>query len=94
MSTLRAHRREILAITRRHGASGVRVFGSVARGDDGPDSDVDILVDLDVHRRGLFPVADMSDELSVLLGERVDVVPVDALAPHVAESALATAVPL
>jgi len=72
----------------------VRIFGSVARGEDGPDSDVDVLVDLDVRRLGLLPVAHLADELSDLLDEQVDVVPVDALAPHVAESALAQAVSL
>lgn len=60
-------------IAHRHGASNVRVFGSVARGEDGPDSDVDLLVDLDVRTRGLLPLGAMADELSVLLGERVDV---------------------
>ncbi len=94
MARLRAHRQEILAAARRHGATDVRIFGSVARGEDGPDSDVDVLVDLDVRRLGLIPVAHLADELSDLLDEQVDVVPVDALAPHVAESALAQAVSL
>ncbi|QJW37992.1 nucleotidyltransferase [Cellulosimicrobium protaetiae] len=88
------HRQEILAAARRYGATDVRIFGSVARGEDGPDSDVDVLVDLDVRRLGLLPVAHLADELSDLLDEQVDVVPVDALAPHVAESALAQAVSL
>ncbi|WP_426310621.1 helix-turn-helix domain-containing protein [Cellulosimicrobium sp. E-16] len=94
MAHLRAHRQEILAAARRYGATDVRIFGSVARGEDGPDSDVDVLVDLDVRRLGLLPVAHLADELSDLLDEQVDVVPVDALAPHVAESALAQAVSL
>ena len=55
---------------------------------------VDLLVDLDVRTRGLFPIAALQDELSAMLGERVDVVPQDALAPHVAQNALAEAVPL
>ncbi|BDO40650.1 helix-turn-helix domain-containing protein [Cellulomonas sp. NTE-D12] len=94
MAKLRANRERVRRVAHRHGASNVRVFGSVARGEDGPDSDVDILVDLDVRTRGLLPLAAIADDLSVLLGERVDVAPADALAPHVAETALAEAVPL
>ena len=94
MAKLRAHRDKIVKVAQRHGASNVRVFGSVARGQDGAGSDVDLLVDLDVRTRGLLPLGALADELSVLLGERVDVAPADALAPHVAESALAEAVPL
>ncbi|WP_317618978.1 nucleotidyltransferase family protein [Cellulomonas palmilytica] len=81
-------------IAHRHGASNVRVFGSVARGEDGPDSDIDLLVDLDVHTRGLLPLGAIADEVSALLSERVDVAPASALAPHVADSASAEAVRL
>ena len=44
-AVLKAHRDEILAIGSRHGATNVRVFGSVVRGEAEPDSDVDFLVD-------------------------------------------------
>lgn len=94
MDKLRANRDRIRTIANRHGASNVRVFGSVARGDDGPESDVDLLVDLDVPTRGLLPLVAMAGELSELLGERVDVVAASALASDVADLALAEAVPL
>ena len=94
MAKLRLNRERIRRATRKHGATNVRVFGSVARGQDRADSDIDLLVDMDVRSRGLFPLAALGDELTVLLGEHVDVVPVDALAPHVAANALAEAVPL
>lgn len=94
MAKLRANRDRVRRIAHRHGASNVRVFGSVVRGEDGPESDVDLLVDLDVRQRGLLPLAAIADELSALLGERVDVAPASALAPHVAGSALAEAVSL
>lgn len=94
MAKVRAHREQIVEVARRHGASNVRVFGSVARDTDGPDSDIDLLVDLDVDVVGLLPVGALADELSVLLGEPVDVAPSGALAPDVLTSALAEAVVL
>lgn len=94
MAKLRANRERIRRVAHRHGASNVRVFGSVARGEDGPESDIDLLVDIDVRAKGLLPLGAIADELSTLLDERVDVAPSDALAPHVAESALIEAVPL
>ena len=94
MAKLRLNRERIRRAARKHGATNVRVFGSVARGQDRADSDIDLLVDMDVRSRGLFPLGALGDELAALLGEHVDVVPVDALAPHVAANALAEAVPL
>lgn len=81
-SRLRRRRRQIMAIADRFGARNVRVFGSVARGDDGPDSDIDFLVDLDAGV-GLVKFAGLERELSTLLGRPVDVVPADGLKPRV-----------
>ena len=64
---LKTHREEILAIARQHGASNVRVFGSVARGESGPDSDIDILVDLEPGR-SLLDHAQLQIDLEALLG--------------------------
>jgi predicted nucleotidyltransferase/DNA-binding XRE family transcriptional regulator len=94
LAKIRANRDLIRKAARRHHATNLHVFGSVARGDDGPDSDIDFLVDLDVHTHGLIPVMELNDELARLLGEKVDVAPRSALAPHVAKQALAEAVPL
>jgi uncharacterized protein len=94
MVKLRENRDRIRRAAHRHGAKNVRIFGSVARGEDKPGSDIDLLVDLDVRSKGLFPLAALQDELSEMLGERVDVVPQEALDPHVAVNALAEAVPL
>lgn len=76
------------------GASNVRVFGSVARGEDQPASDIDLLVDFDVHANGALALIRLRRELSDLLDERVDIATVDLLRPEVAERALAEAVPL
>jgi predicted nucleotidyltransferase len=94
MVKLRENRDRIRRAAHRHGAKNVRVFGSVARGEDHPGSDIDLLVDLDVRSRGLFPLAALQDELSELLWERVDIVPQEALDADVAVNALAEAVPL
>lgn len=70
---LKARRNEILAIAARHGAANVRVFGSVARGEAGPDSDVDFLVDLEPGRT-LLDHGQLQVDLEDLLGCRVDVI--------------------
>lgn len=70
---LRDRRSEILEVTARNGASNVRVFGSVARGDEGEGSDVDLLVDMEPGRSLLDQVR-LRRALNELLGVEVDVV--------------------
>lgn len=70
---VKSKRDEILRVAARHGAHNVRVFGSVARGEAGEGSDVDLLVDLEPGRTGLDQAGLMLD-LEELLGCRVDVV--------------------
>ena len=77
-SRLDAYRQDILSIAARHGAENIRVFGSVARGDETPDSDIDLLVDLEPGR-SLFDLTRLISELSQLLGRKVDVVTADGL---------------
>jgi len=90
---LKAHRDEILEIAKLHGATNVRVFGSVARGEAGPDSDVDFLVDLE-SGRSLLDLAKLLVDLEHLLNRRVDVVTENGLRPHVKEPILREAVAL
>jgi predicted nucleotidyltransferase len=66
-------RDEILRIAARHGARNVRIFGSVARGEAGENSDVDLLVELE-QGRSLLDQAGLMVELEELLGRKVDVV--------------------
>lgn len=68
-----AHRGEVLAIAARYGLSDVRVFGSVSRGTDTTDSDVDLLVAVPPGV-GLMTVSTFALEVEDLLGVRVDVV--------------------
>ncbi len=93
LTELRKRREEILDVARARGISRVRVFGSVARGDDDGGSDVDFLVDLDPGRN-LMDLGGLLMDLRDLLGRDVDVVTEAGLRPRVAERALADAVDL
>lgn len=86
-------RSQVLAVASRYGASNVRLFGSVARGQDGERSDVDLLVDLRPGT-GLFALLALQADLSALLDVRVDVVPAADLRASLREDVLAEAVPL
>ena len=90
---LREKRQEILSIAARHGARNVRVFGSVARGEAGPESDLDILVDLEPGRSLLDHAALLLD-LEAALGCKVDVVTERGLRARVREDVLREAVAL
>jgi len=84
------HRRDVQAVLARHGLSNARVFGSVVRGEDTDDSDLDILIDV-APGVGLLGLARCERDLEALLGVRVDLVPADALKSEVASAALAEA---
>lgn len=84
------HRGKIREVLARYGLSNPRVFGSVARGEDAVDSDLDILIDVGPGV-GLLTLARCERDLETLLGVRVDLVPADDLKPAVASSVLAEA---
>ena len=90
---LAANRRDVSRIARKHGATNVRVFGSVARGTDNSDSDIDLLVDL-APGTGLLTLARLEFELGELLGAKVDVSPARSLRDNLAEQVKSEAVPL
>jgi predicted nucleotidyltransferase/DNA-binding XRE family transcriptional regulator len=90
---VRSHRIEVQAVLARYGLSNARVFGSVARGEEGPESDVDLLVDVP-EGVGLVSLARCQAELEQLLGACVDLVPAGDLKPGVAAEVLAEAVAL
>jgi uncharacterized protein len=90
---LKTRREEILKIAARNGAMNVRVFGSVARGDNRPDSDIDFLVNLEVGR-SLMDLARLLRELNTLLGCSVDVVTEAGLRPRIKPQVLKEARPL
>lgn len=93
MRVLRRKRKAILRIAREHGVRSVRVFGSTARKEAGPESDIDLLVEMEPGR-GLFEQARLLMELELLLGREVDVVTPEGLRDHIRDRVLREAVPL
>ena len=90
---LQAARDEVLAVAHRHGASNLRIYGSVARGQDQPGSDLDLLVDLE---RGcsLLEVIALRHELEALLNCQVDRAEVHQLHPLIRDQIIAQATAL
>jgi predicted nucleotidyltransferase/DNA-binding XRE family transcriptional regulator len=79
---VRRHRRDLIAVAAAHGITNLRVFGSVARGEDRPDSDVDLLADLPPGL-SLFKLGRAEAELEAVLSSRVELIPEQDLKPGV-----------
>jgi uncharacterized protein len=92
-SALAKRRREVIDLAMQHGFRNVRVFGSVARGEDGPGSDIDLLVTIPSDA-SLFDIGALESALASLLGNRVELVPDDGLRPHARDEILSEAVAL
>ena len=90
---IETHRAELLALARRRGITGVRVFGSMSRGDANNNSDVDLLVTLAPGTSALA-LGGLLLDAQDLLGRRVDVVTEANLHPALRERVMALAVPL
>ena len=90
---LERNRDEVLRVAARHGATNVRIFGSLARGDATADSDVDVLVDLE-RGRSLFDLGALLEDLKELLGCNVDVVTEKGLRKRIRDRVLKEAVAL
>jgi len=86
-------RDEIRTIAVKHGAHNIRIFGSVVRGESGPDSDIDFLIDVGPTTSSWFPAGLILD-LEKILGRRVEVVTERALNPYIRDYVLREAVPL
>jgi uncharacterized protein len=86
-------REDILQIASKYGARNIRVFGSLARGEARPDSDIDFLVDMEPGR-SLFDLGGLLVDLQHLLGVEVDVVTEKGLRSRIREHVLAEAIPL
>jgi predicted nucleotidyltransferase len=90
---LKEKREEILRIAAKHGAHNVRIFGSAARGEAGPTSDVDFLVEME-DGRSLFDLVRLWQDLEELLGRKVDVLEPEGLHWYIRDRVLGEAVPL
>jgi uncharacterized protein len=93
LEELRQHKPEILRITESYGISNVRVFGSVARGEERPESDIDLLVHVP-NTISLLRFAGLQNRLSEALETRVDIVPEGGISPYLREQILREAVQL
>jgi predicted nucleotidyltransferase len=86
-------KKEILLVAQQHGIVNIRIFGSVARGDDNLQSDVDLLVDLE-QGRTLFDLGGALIKLQDLLGRKVDIVTERGLHWYLKEKIMKEAKPL
>lgn len=90
---LQAIRQDILRVAAKHGARNVRLFGSAARGEDRPGSDLDLLVDME-SGRSLLDLVALSQDLEELLHRKVDVITDSSVHPAIRPHILADARPL
>lgn len=72
LNKARAEQSTIRDLAARRGIRNIRVFGSAARGEDSPDSDLDLLVDFDTQRHGLLPLAAFANDVAEIIGRDVD----------------------
>jgi len=80
----------LAAVCRRHDVRVLKIFGSAARGEDGPDSDVDFLVEF-VGDKSLFDLVGLQLDLAELLGREVDLLTEPAISPYLRDRVLASA---
>jgi len=92
-SSLKAKQQEIIEISAKYGASNIRVFGSYARGEATPNSDLDLLIDLKQGISLLDRIA-LKQELEDLLGVKVDIAKPENLHEIIREKVLEEAIPL
>jgi len=90
---LHEKRDQICRIAAKHGAYNLRIFGSVVRGEAGPSSDIDFLIDAGPTTSSWFPAGLILD-LEEILGQRVEIVTEKALNPYIRDRVLGEAKPL
>lgn len=90
---IKAKRQEILQLAAQHGARNVRVFGSVARGEERNDSDLDLLIDMG-EGRSLLDRVGLWQDLEELLGHKVHVVNAKSVHWYIRDHVLKEAIPL
>ena len=93
LELLKQKRDDIQRVATKHGAYNIRVFGSVARGEARPDSDIDLLIEKGPTTSSWFPAGLVLD-LEEMLGRRVEIVTETALNPDLRERVHREAIPL
>lgn len=93
LDLVRENRDQVLSIAERYGATNVRLFGSVARGEDDDQSDIDLIVNM-APGRSLFDLGGLLMELSALLGKRVDITTERGLKQRIRDRVLKEAISL
>ena len=94
LETLQEKREKVLEVASKHGAFNVRVFGSVVRGEDTPESDIDFLIDYDPEKVTPWFPGGLLMDLQDLLGRKVDVLTERGISPLIRERVLSEAKPL
>ena len=94
LDELRAKRSQILALATKYGAGNVRVFGSVARREDGPESDIDLLVSFPPGYDLLGQRMPFAIQLEDMMGRSVEIIPDHELNRHLRDAVLAEAIAL
>lgn len=90
---LASKKKEILSVAAKHGASNIRIFGSVARGEASEQSDIDLLVEIEPDRT-LLDYISLRQDLELLLARKVDLAEAENLHKLIREQVLKEAVPL
>lgn len=91
---IKEKREEILNIAGQHGAFNLRLFGSVARGEETEQSDIDFLIDYDLDKISSWFPSGLVEDLETLLNRRVDVVTINSLHYLIRDKVLSEAIVL
>ena len=92
-SLLQEKRGRIFELAKIHGVQSIRVFGSVVRGEAGPDSDLDLLVEME-KGKSLLDLIGFEQDLETELGIPIDILTEGSLSPYIKDDILKEAVPL
>ncbi len=92
-NTIKSKREAILDIARKYGATKLRVFGSMARGEESPESDLDLIVEME-RGSSLLDIIAIKQDIEELLGRKVDIVTEASISPYIRSAVLREAVNL